>query len=100
MHGCIIPGWVRIENVTVPQYRLECTPWALDTGAHRWTGAWPLLDPAFAPLIPGEDLLTRPDLHIRPIGDMLEDAPDMLRPMRGPHDIGVHREAQDARGLR
>jgi hypothetical protein len=58
------------------------------------------LSPAFAPLIPGEDLLACPDLHIRPMGDMLKDAPHMLRPMRGTHDVGVHREAQDARGLR
>jgi hypothetical protein len=34
------------------------------------------------------------------MGDMLKDAPHMLRPMRGTHDVGVHREAQDARGLR
>ena len=65
-----------------------------------WLGSDGNLSPAFAPLIPGEDLLAGPDLHIRPIGDMLEDAPDMFRPMRGAHDIGVHREAQDARGLR
>ena len=66
----------------------------------RWLGSDGNLSPAFAPLMPGEDLLTGPNLHIRAIGDMLEDAPDMLRPMRGTHDIGVHSEAQDARGLR
>src|SRR5262249_15015497 len=54
-----------------------------------------ILSATFAVLIPGQDLLTSPDFHIRAIGDVLEDAAHVLGPMRYAHDVGVHGEAEN-----
>ena len=84
---CLFPGSAGLQP------GLEATlERGVPRGMHK-NSCGDALGAAFAPLIPGEDLLPGPDLHICAVGDVLEDATDMLRPMWRPHDVGVHGEA-------
>jgi hypothetical protein len=48
--------------------------------------------------IPIEDLPAVPEQHVALLADRLEDTTKVLRPMRRPHDIGMHRDRHHAGG--
>src|SRR5215813_2569752 len=48
--------------------------------------------------IPVEDLLPGPEQHVALLADGLEDAMEILGPVRCAHDVGMHRNRHDAGG--